>query len=67
VSAVPRDIQEVPCKHIKLGNVHTDNRNQVQLSNNDASDLDLEERTNLGTPSTKNQRKEFNRQTSLSS
>jgi hypothetical protein len=67
VCAVPRDIQEVPRENIELGNVHSDRRNQVQLSNNDLSDLDLEETTKLGIPSTKKQRKEFNRQRSLSS
>jgi hypothetical protein len=67
LSAVPRDIQEVPQENIKLENVHSDRRNQVQLSNNDFSDLDLEGRTKLGIPSTKEQPKEFHRQKSLSS
>jgi hypothetical protein len=35
VSAVPRDIQEVPRENIELGNVHSDRRNQVQLSTHD--------------------------------
>jgi hypothetical protein len=67
VSAVPRDIQVVPQEDIELGYVHPDRRNQVQLSNDNLSDLDFEERTKLGISSTKKQRKEFNRQKSLSS